>query len=141
MQVQKVIDLAATKCGSQNALAKTLGMPSGTVSAWRNLKQACPPKHVVRMAEIAGLEPNATARAVYMEWKERQITAKLGKLTKAVALGGVAMLTIFGASERAQAAADRGEKCATMYRNVNLRRLWLRLHLSARLAARVIAAT
>lgn len=105
--LQQLIREAAEKAGSQNKLAKAIGETSGNVSCWMTGKRPCPDKFILAMARIAGRPPVATALEVYKE--------RLGELAKTLAIGAVAMLCTFGASESARAAGATARLCATMY--------------------------
>jgi DNA-binding transcriptional regulator YdaS (Cro superfamily) len=99
--LKALIREASAKAGGQNALARAIGSTSGNVSAWASGKRPCPDEQVIRMARIAGKPPMATAVEVFKE--------RLGELAKTLAIGAVVMLSTFGASDHALAAAGHGE--------------------------------
>lgn len=51
-----VIDKAREMCGSQNELAKKIGVASGTMSEYRNGKRSVPDHVIERLAEVAGMK-------------------------------------------------------------------------------------
>lgn len=117
MLIHELIDAAKQATGlSQNALATEIGLEGHTLSECRNLKRPLKRESAERLALLAGRSnPRAVAEQVKAEWKLHQKThqvenlqAQLGKL-KAAALGALAMLCIFGASDRALAAAGTGK--------------------------------
>jgi DNA-binding transcriptional regulator YdaS (Cro superfamily) len=95
--LETLIRDASRAAGGQNALARAIGETSGNVSNWLSGKRHCPDKHILQMARIAGRNPMQTAMEVYKE--------RLGEVAKTLAIGAVATLCIFGANERALAAA------------------------------------
>lgn len=51
-----VIDKAKEMCGSQNDLAKAIGIASGTMSEYRNGKRSVPDHVIEKLAEVAGMK-------------------------------------------------------------------------------------
>lgn len=96
MLLTTLIDAASKSAGSQNALARKLGVSSGRVSDWRKGRQHCPDEKIARMAEIAGLPVEETWHAV--AWH------RLGKVFRASLAGAVAIIATFGAYGDARAA-------------------------------------
>lgn len=52
-----VLDSAAEKCGSQNALARRLGVEHSVMAKYRGGKRSVPDEVIRRLAEISGKNP------------------------------------------------------------------------------------
>jgi plasmid maintenance system antidote protein VapI len=56
-EFKSLIDKAAKLCGSQNALARRLGVSQGSMSEYGSGKRSVPDEVIRRLAEISGENP------------------------------------------------------------------------------------
>jgi hypothetical protein len=116
--LDRLLDEASAKAGSDYALAKLLDVNRATVSQYRSGKRTCPVADVALMAEIAGLKPEEwIARAVVKQYegsaKGDKLYRALGKFIAAtgaaIASSGASALPIF--SHSATQAVDYFIRC------------------------------
>lgn len=80
--LDRLLDEASKKAGSDYALAKALEVNRATVSQWRSGKRTCPLEDVVLMAEMSGFKAEEwAARAIV---QKHEGTAKGDKLYRAL---------------------------------------------------------
>ena len=84
-QINELIDLAASIAGSDYKLAKMIGVSRMTLSDWRHGRRTATPEDQVLIADIAGLDTQATlARAIV---EKHEGTAKGERLMKVLGKG------------------------------------------------------
>lgn len=106
MRLEEAIDIAATIAGSQNELARRLGMTTGRLSLIRHRKAACPAWALLQIAEIGRVDPAALALS--------EVCRKAGKALACALAGAGATLLVFAPFDRAQAAGVSGDPGATV---------------------------
>lgn len=140
MELNLLIDKAASIAGSRYKLAKQLKVSTSNLYAWEKGK-ACPPGDIALMAAIAGYDPvqwlvRATLEKYEGTEKGDQLARALGKPSPAT---GEA--TALGGADAPETSSQDPDGHSTMYRNVNfsthrperLRRFFFDRALSVRL--------
>lgn len=67
MQVEKLIEIAAARVGSNSALARELGVAGPIVFMWKNGSRTCTAEDRALLADIAGVDPLPEIAAALME--------------------------------------------------------------------------
>lgn len=118
MELNLLIDKAASIAGSRYKLAKQLKVSTSNLYAWEKGK-ACPPGDIALMAAIAGYDPvqwlvRATLEKYEGTEKGDQLARALGKPSPAT---GEA--TALGGADAPGTSSQDPDEHSTMYRNVN----------------------
>lgn len=104
MEPKDLIERAATRCGSQAAVAREMGVLPLRVTQWKSGTRPCPPDRIDQLAELAGLSMETRVRAVW-----EAVRKAAGKAVAGLAIGAVAITLFLSlAGQGAQLVAGSG---------------------------------
>lgn len=104
MELQKLIDQAASIAGSDYKLAQTMGIARQQLSNWRTGQKPCPIDAIADLATIAGLDPAAVVMDTLAQRNAGTPRGERLKRAMGKAIHGVAATLTYGAIVAALAA-------------------------------------
>lgn len=89
MEPKDLIERAATRCGSQAAVARAMGVLPLRITQWKSGTVPCPAWRVDQLAELAGLPMESRVRAVW-----EAVRKAAGKAVALLAIGAAAITLV-----------------------------------------------